>query len=391
MRTHYNILWYCMLCILLCNCSHTKKTLFAVNEADSVFLIVGSYSKAQDEGIKVFSFNQQTGGFTYRNGCSGIANPSFLCTSKDGGRIYAVSEVGGPDAAAHSLTFRADDASLTWTGSSPTHGSAPCHIALSPSENFLYTANYMGGSISEFPLTAEGEIGKGRALPFTGKSIVAARQDKPYLHAVYFTPDNRCLLANDLGTDRVHCFPITGRNDSIRFSTLKDIHIKAGAGPRHLCFHPKGHRAYLLGELSGEIYVLSHENGRWKTIQTILADSLHAGGSADIHCSPDGKFLYASHRLKGDGLSIMRIHPESGMLERIGYQPTGLHPRNFALTPNGQFLLVACKDDNVIEVYRRNTKTGLLSDTGKRINMPQPVCLRFLGEETQKIWQEKVR
>ena len=89
MRTHYNILWYCMLGFLLCDCSHTKKTLFAVNEADSVFLIVGSYSKAQDEGIKVFSFNQQTGGFTYRNGCPGIANPSFLCASKDGGRIYA--------------------------------------------------------------------------------------------------------------------------------------------------------------------------------------------------------------------------------------------------------------------------------------------------------------
>ena len=378
MRPHYILLY--MLATLLCNCNHSHKSLSSLNGKDSVFLVVGSYSKKQDEGIKVFSFNQNTGEATYRSGHAGIANPSFLCANKNGDRIYAVSETGGAEAAAHSLAFRAEDATLALTSSSPTHGSAPCHIALSPSEDFLYTANYMGGSISEFPLTAEGKIGEGRAIPFTGKSIVASRQDKPYLHAVYFTPDGSTLLANDLGTDRIHTFPLTGEKDSIRFQSLTDIHIKAGAGPRHLCVHPKGHRAYLLGELSGEVYVLAQKEGKWNIVQTVLADSLHAGGSADIHCSPDGRFLYASHRLKGDGLSIMKIHPEDGTLERVGYQPTGLHPRNFALTPNGRYILVACKDNNVIEIYRRDTNTGMLSDTGKRISMPQPVCLCFLTD-----------
>lgn len=380
MRTP-NILWYCMLTTLLYSCNHTQKSLSARSGEDSVFLVIGSYSKANEEGIKVYSFNQEDGGFTYRNGYTGIENPSFLCANKKGDRVYAVSEVGGPGAAAHSFTFQPDKALLTWTSSHPTQGSAPCHIALSPSERHLYTANYMGGSISEFPVDQDGKIGQGRSIPFSGKGTVMSRQEKPHLHAVYFTPDNRYLLANDLGTDRIHAFPLSGIYSPLQPEQLKDIRIKAGAGPRHLCFHPEGHRTYLLGELSGEIYVLSYENGKWETIQTVLADTLQAGGSADIHCSPDGKFLYASHRLKGDGVSIMKVNPEDGTLERIGFQATGIHPRNFAITPNGKYLLVACRDSHVIEIYRRDAVSGMLSKTNNRISMTQPVCLCFVPKK----------
>ena len=89
MRPHYILLY--MLASLLCNCNHSHKSLSSLNGKDSVFLVVGSYSKKQDEGIKVFSFNQNTGEATYRSGHAGIANPSFLCANKKGDRIYAVS------------------------------------------------------------------------------------------------------------------------------------------------------------------------------------------------------------------------------------------------------------------------------------------------------------
>ena len=103
-----------------------------------------------------------------------------------------------------------------------------------------------------------------------------------------------------------------------------------------------------------------------------------AKGSGDIHISPDGKFLYASNRLKADGLAIFSIHPENGMLTKVGYQLTGIHPRNFIITPNGKYLLVACRDSNEIQIYERDTDTGLLTDIRKDIKVVKPVCIKFV-------------
>ena len=154
--------------------------------------------------------------------------------------------------------------------------------------------------------------------------------------------------------------------------------VKAGSGPRHLTFAPNGSYAYLINELSGTVIAFEYNDGELKEIQTIAADTVGAKGSGDIHISPDGKFLYASNRLKADGLAIFSIHPENGMLTKVGYQLTGIHPRNFIITPNGKYLLVACRDSNVIQVYERNTDTGLLTDIHKDIKMDKPVCIKFV-------------
>ena len=121
-----------------------------------------------------------------------------------------------------------------------------------------------------------------------------------------------------------------------------------------------------------------YKDGDLKEMQTIAADTVNAQGSADIHISPDGKFLYASNRLKADGIAIFNIHPDNGMLSKAGYQLTGIHPRNFIITPNGKYLLVACRDSNVIQVYERDADTGLLTDVQQDIKVDKPVCIRFV-------------
>ena len=107
----------------------------------------------------------------------------------------------------------------------------------------------------------------------------------------------------------------------------------------------------------------------------ITADDSHARGSADIHLTPDGRFLYASNRLQGDGIAIFSVDKESGMLTRAGYQATARHPRNFAITPNGRFLLCACRDADTIQVFAIDPDTGMLSDTSHDIHVPHPVCI----------------
>jgi 6-phosphogluconolactonase (cycloisomerase 2 family) len=133
--------------------------------------------------------------------------------------------------------------------------------------------------------------------------------------------------------------------------------------------------------LSGAVIVFDYDsaNGNLSEKQSVQADTLDAKGSADIHISPDGKFLYASNRLKGDGIAIFSINPATGTLTKSGYQETGMHPRNFVITPNGKYLLVANRDSDIIRIFLRDAKTGLLENTFKDIQLDMPVCLKFVS------------
>ena len=122
---------------------------------------------------------------------------------------------------------------------------------------------------------------------------------------------------------------------------------------------------------------MQYDKGNLTPVQSVETDTLHASGSADIHITPDGRFLYASNRLKGDGIAIFSIDPANGQLTKVGYQLTGVYPRNFVITPNGKFLLCACRDSNVVQVYEIDKQSGLLRDTEKDIRVSKPVCLKF--------------
>jgi 6-phosphogluconolactonase (cycloisomerase 2 family) len=194
---------------------------------------------------------------------------------------------------------------------------------------------------------------------------------------VEFTPDGKYLLANDLGTDKIHVFPLTSEGNLDKESTF-DIGLEPGSGPRHICFSKDGRFAYLINEISGKVTALAYDGKGLTPIQYIKSDTVNAQGSADIHLSPDGKFLYASNRLKADGIAIFSVDNQTGLLTKVGYQLTGIHPRNFIITPDGRFLLVACRDSNLVQIFARDEKTGLLVDTGKKIETSKPVCLKFM-------------
>jgi len=148
-----------------------------------------------------------------------------------------------------------------------------------------------------------------------------------------------------------------------------------------IIFHPNGKYMYVLGELSGEVLVYDYDSGNLELKQTAKSDTVGARGSADIHVSPDGRFLYSSNRLKDDGIAIFSINETDGTLTKVGYQLTAKHPRNFVITPNGKFLLVAGRDDNKIQVFTIDKEKGTLTDTNKDILIDKPVCLKFVGME----------
>lgn len=370
-------IWTIAGCMALCLSACKGKPGKVEVKEDAYYLLVGSYAPAEDEGIKVYAFDQQTGQNQYLSGLKGISNPSYLQATEDGSKVYAVSENEGKDAAVCALQFHKEKSALSLLDRKPTDGGAPCYVAISPQENYVVAANYSGGSISVFPVGEDGRLEACRLISFTGKGADAERQSQPHLHCALFTPDAHYMLASDLGTDKIHVFPLDASLGYPKTEDMFDISLAAGSGPRHLALSPEGKQIYVMTELSGEVVALSYDEEKLDTMQCVLADTCRAGGGADIHVSPDGHFVYASCRLQNDGIAIFEVS-EDGSLTKVGYQPTGIHPRNFVITPNGKFLLVACRDSNVIEVYERDADTGLLEKTGIKIETPKPVCLKFV-------------
>ena len=237
-----------------------------------MYMLVGSYATPDEEGIKVYNFDEQTGNSQYISGIKGISNPSFLIPSADGKRIYTVGEDAGKSSTANAIKFDKEQKKLTLLNSQPTDGGAPCYITLSPSEKFVLTANYMGGSITVFPLDKDGKLkSETRLISFTGNSLDKERQTQPHLHCIKFTPDHKYLLASDLGTDQIHVFPVSENvTDGVSHSLLNEseefnIKVESGSGPRHICFHPNQKFAYLINEISGKVIAFSYDKEKYGT------------------------------------------------------------------------------------------------------------------------------
>lgn len=351
-------------------------------ENGEMYMFVGTYTSQEgSKGIYVYKFDTDTGRSDSVSMVE-VANPSYLTISNDEKFVYSVGENGKNDSFAHSFSFDKESGQLTLLNSQYTQGSSPAYITLDVNGNNALTANYGGGSISQFNINSDGTLSAlSNLFQFEGKGTDSTRQQKPHLHSVRYSPDGSFMFAADLGTDRIYRYKSINSVFEGQPALLKSdtaiITTPAGTGPRHFDFHPSGLYFYLLGELSGEVIVYDYNMGDLKQKQTILADTVGARASADIHVSPNGKFLYASNRLEADGIAIFKIGSQDGTLTKVGYQLTAKHPRNFAITPNGKFLLVAGRDDNVIEVYSIDKETGLLTNTNQDIAIDMPVCIKF--------------
>jgi 6-phosphogluconolactonase len=207
------------------------------------------------------------------------------------------------------------------------------------------------------------------------------------VHATVLSKDNKYVFVPDLGMDKVMIYQFNNATGKLTTAAQPYAKIAEGSGPRHFDFAPNNKYAYLMEELTGTVEAFAYNNGTLKSIQTISShpkDFNGTKGSADIHVSPDGKFLYCSNRGESNTIAIFKINPANGKLISTGFQSTmGLTPRNFNFDPSGNFLLVANQNSDNIVVFKRDKQTGLLSDTGKRIEVGNPVCLKWIKDETK--------
>ena len=355
--------------VISMSCSNNKT-------CNSLKLIIGTYTSGDSKGIYSYHFDQETGQSS-RLSMVETDNPSFMTLSSDEDYLYSVSENNTSRDAVSRFSLDKMSGKLALKESEITESKAPCHII--EGDGWIATANYVGGTISSFPLDSNGAIQALQQQIYFKSSDSSAVS---HIHCLVKSSDGKYLFATDLGRDFIYRFKISSsqeirqNNKPILEQLTPSIALNKGSGPRHLIFAPSGKYAYLINEKKGTVVAFSYDEGGHLTpFQEIVADSASGNGSADIQISPDGKFLYASNRLKADGIAIFSIDAKNGGLTKIGYCNTGIHPRNFCITPNGKFLLVACRDSNAVQVYRRDVKTGFLDYTDESfdIKLNKPV------------------
>lgn len=352
-------------------------------------LIVGTYGRRLrllELGIATFE--------VLNNSVFEAENTSCLALSPDRRFLFAVSE-SGDNSGVYSFEVHPNDrlAALPFgrivkrseiRGTSPD----PCHLLYlpgyynqcgDPDNGALLTADYSGGSISVFPVQAGRILPPVQVVRFEGHGPVADRQQAAHIH--HLVQHGNVLLAVDLGSDCIHVLRMfdssvrplcDGRLDrELRLEQLFDIPTPAGSGPRHLVVDRSGSHFYVLTELSNELLVYSMPDFTAPGDRPTLLQRLPVGDPAcpdqaggDLQLSPDGQHLYASLRNGDDGLVIARIQAD-GLLERIGYQRTAAHVRDFFFLPKGlptgEYLAVFCKNGGVLQFYRRKADDGSLT------------------------------
>lgn len=349
-------------------------------------LLIGTYTTSTNsDGIWVYDFDTETGNFNYKSKVSGVESPSYLAITRDGKHVYSVNEVrnGGVS----SFIFNPATAELTFLNRVSSGGEGPCYVAVDDRDKYVFAGNYGSGSLSAIPIKEDGSLSTDvQFIQQEGSSIDKSRQQGPHVHSTVLSPDNHYLLTPNLGTDKVSIYVFDANKTSKPLAPADPafVSVKPGSGPRHIIFHPNSKFVYLVHEMGSMITVFDYKNGKLTEKQTITMlspDFKGKVGAADIHISPDGKFLYASNRGEANELVIYSINKE-GKLNYVGRQTAlGKTPRNFVIDPTGNFLLVANQDSNEVIIFKRDLKTGLLAPTEKKIQVGRPVCLKFMVME----------
>lgn len=301
---------------------------------------------------------------------TGLESPSFVAGR--GECLYAASERENGGAIA---SFRVDESgALTRTALIDAPYPALCHACVWPDGKAVSFASYLGGGVLTCALCPDGSLDgeKMQWLPNEGKSVNPARQERPHVHSLTADPAGRFFVEADLGTDRLRIF----RPEGTRLVPHAEAVVPAGDGPRHFVFHPNGRYAYLITELSCHVLLLDYAAGEGTlTLRqrcALLDQDPGTCLAADIHLTPDNRYLFASVR-GTDALIRFAIGDDGTLSQRTNF-PCGANAvRNFCIVPG--FLLAADQKADEVRLFALDPEKGSIGECLSVLSIPAPVCI----------------
>jgi 6-phosphogluconolactonase len=349
-------------------------------------VFVAAFAPGERGGVHAYQLDTTDGRLKPVRRTAGAENPFFLALSPDRMCLYAThaNQFGGKDneqVAAYEVVGRTGELKLLNRQSA--QGTAACYLAVDKTGRALLVAYYSSGSVAALPIRPGGSLGESVSLVRRqGSSVNPQRQKEPHPHCIVVSPDNRYAFVADLGTDQVFCYRLDPAAARLTPNNPPFARSPAGAGPRHLAFHPSGKRVYAINELHNSVSVFDYDadSGALSEKQTIstLPDGFRGTSyCADVKVTPDGRYLYGTNR-GHDSIAAYRIG-EDGRLSLIALQPSlGKGPQNLAITPDGRWLLCANMPGSNVAVFGIDAKTGRLTSAGEPVRQPSPSCIVLL-------------
>ncbi|MBV9327976.1 MAG: lactonase family protein [Chloroflexi bacterium] len=347
---------------------------------------VGTYTRSgRSEGIHVFSYDRPSGRLTERSSIEDV-DPSFLVFDPSHRFLFATSE-GLTDDTGAVVSYAIDPTSgaLSQLSRQPTGGGEPCHLAPDPTGRFLLVANHLNGSVTVFPVDAEGRIAPASHFRQHSGSGPGPTQQGPHAHHVTFDPPGQRVLLTDKGIDKVVVYQLDLDSGELVPNDPPFGRIHAGAAPRHLAFGRDGSYAYVNGEADMTLSTCTYDaaTGALHEVQVVSTLPEDAGGddssfsTAEVAVDPAGRFVYVSNR-GHHSIAGFAIDSATGRVSPTGHVSTGGNtPRHFAIHPSGTRLYVANQDSDTIVQFDVDSRSGELTPTGDVTQVGAPVCILF--------------
>lgn len=357
---------------------------------EKLWVYIGTYTKTSSKGIYLLELDLANGKLQPVGLVGETVNPSFLALHPSRPLMYAVGEMadfeGKKTGAVSAFSIAPKTGKLTLLNQQSSQGAGPCHVSVDRSGRCVLVANYSGGSVACLPIQSNGRLGEATAfVQHVGAGPNPKRQQGPHAHSINMDPTNQFAFVADLGLDKLMIYRLDAEKGQLNPNQPAWASVPAGAGPRHLAFHPNGRFAYVINEMGCTVTAFRYdaEQGSMEALETVstLPEGLVADSSittAEVQVHPSGKFLYGSNR-GHQSIAVFTIDQATGMLSAVAHTSTeGKTPRNFGIDPTGTYLLAAHQDSDNIVLFRIDPETGKLTSTGQSVNIPMPVCVKFL-------------
>ena len=347
-------------------------------------IFFGTYTRTSpNQGIYAGWLDEATGSLSEPTLVATAADPAWLVISPDKEFLYAID---ASPSQAIGFRINASNGQLTPLPRLASGGEAiqpPSHLAVDATGRVLLAANYREGFVASIPLARDGTLGRAKIIRHEGKGPNPERQDRPHVHSVTISPDNRFVIVADLGVDKIFSYALDPDSAQLTPAIPPFVATAPGAGPRHFKFSRDGHHAYAINELDSTVtaYRYDPHSGALEalhSVSTLPPDYRGASTTAEIRVHPNGRFVYGSNR-GHDSIAVFAIG-DSG---RLGNAPIqimltgGKTPRNFALSPSGEWLVCGHQDSALITIFRVDPSTGTLTPAGQMSPAPSSVCIAF--------------
>lgn len=341
----------------------------AIDHSSLIFL-VGSVNKPgpwfhpSGEGITVYSLEDHNGAIQRIAGFPEAENAIWL-TTRPGGILLATerfTEAGEIRSFDFDGLHRLEPAGLP----QPSGGGAVCHIAIHPVQPVVFVSSFLGG-LTVHAVDENYAIAPTHQLVmYTGRERHPTHghhpmQEGSHPHQATVTPDGKYLLVCDLGSDTIWQHEILVKDGNTTLGPATGVEVPIGSGPRHLVFHPQLPVFYLLGQLNAQVYVYEYTNGvpALRTSHRCLSEDF--GGdiaAAAIKFHPSQKALYVSER-ESNTITVFAVADDGGLRKTSSFSAMGKTPRDFLISPEGNWMIVLNQDSDTIVPFRLDPVNGV--------------------------------